>query len=238
MVIFAEGQAKAQEIEVRAVARLRKLETRRQENIENITKKAFEALPPPEQVSEQPVDEDWTSRFFQECQDIGDERMQQIWAHILTREVAHPGNFSPRTLSVVRDLTRSDAELFTKLCGLVWIIDKMHIPVVLDVEAPYVVAARLRFDLLMHLGAIGLIEVNTSGSFRLNKKSPKVDVNYMGTVHKLRSADGTERRLNIGSVVLTAAGSQLASIVDVERSAEYEKATLDQWKAHGWEEEA
>lgn len=118
-VILAEGRTEVQEIEARAVERLRKRETRRQQNIESITVKALKALPPPEQISDTPVSEDWTSRFFEECQDISDEQMQQIWARIMAGEVARPGSFAPKTLSVVRDLTKDDATLFANLCQFV-----------------------------------------------------------------------------------------------------------------------
>src|SRR4051812_11824409 len=76
-LILAEGRAREMELEARAVARLRKREGRRQQNIESITLKAVEALPPPEEILKEPVSEDWTSRFFEECQDISDEQMQQ-----------------------------------------------------------------------------------------------------------------------------------------------------------------
>jgi hypothetical protein len=100
-LIIAEGRAHVQEIEVRAVERLRKRETRRQQNIERITLKAVAALPPAEQISEQPVNSDWTTRFFEECHDISDEQMQEIWAKIMAGEVARPGSFGPRTLTIV-----------------------------------------------------------------------------------------------------------------------------------------
>jgi Protein of unknown function (DUF2806) len=117
-VIRAKGRAEVQEIEARTVERLRKREVRRQQNIESITLKAVDELPPPEQISDEKVSEDWTTRFFEECQDISDEQMQRIWSRMMAGEVTRPGSFSPRTLSVVRDLTKSDANLFTKLCRL------------------------------------------------------------------------------------------------------------------------
>src|SRR5215831_18288987 len=166
MVIFAEGRAKVQGVEARAVARLRKREVRRQENIESITKKAFDALPPPVQVSEQPVNQDWTSRFFQECQDISDEQMQQIWARILTGEVARPGSFSPRTLSVVRDLTKIDADWFAKLCEFTWFIPGTGlVPCIYDYNASQLVEAKLNFGVLTHLTSIGLIEFNAGAIY-------------------------------------------------------------------------
>jgi hypothetical protein len=60
----AEADARAKGLESRALVRLKKRETRRQNNIEQITEKAMLQLPPPEQVSDERVSEDWTSRFL------------------------------------------------------------------------------------------------------------------------------------------------------------------------------
>src|ERR1700686_1948211 len=50
-VILAQGRATVQGIQARADARVQKKEVRRQRNLESITLKALEALPPPEQIS-------------------------------------------------------------------------------------------------------------------------------------------------------------------------------------------
>jgi len=112
-VILARGRADVQDIETRMIERLRKRESRRQHNIENISLKAVKALPSPDQISGEPVNEDWTTRFFEECADIGDEEMQQLWARILAGEVGQPGSFSPRTLSIVRNLTKPEAQMLS-----------------------------------------------------------------------------------------------------------------------------
>jgi hypothetical protein len=91
-VILAKGRADATEIEARAAERVSKQELRRQRNLESITKKAFEALPSSDQLSDSPVDQDWIARFFKECEDISDEQMQQIWGRILAGQVARPGS--------------------------------------------------------------------------------------------------------------------------------------------------
>jgi hypothetical protein len=122
-IITARAEAEIADIQERARHRLVNRELRRQSHIEQIAVKAVAALPPPDQVSEKPVSEDWVTRFFEECQDISDEQMQEIWAKILAGEVARPGSFEPRTLSVVRDLTRCDAALFDKVCSTVWTFD-------------------------------------------------------------------------------------------------------------------
>lgn len=236
-VIQAEGRAQVQELEARAIERLRKREGRRQQNIESITVKAYKALPPPEQISEEPVSEDWTSRFFEECQDISDEQMQQIWARIMAGEVARPGSFSPRTLSIVRDLTKHDAALFTKLCQFVWLITSVgYVPVISNSDDPKLNEAGLDFSLLTHLTSIGLIEFNSASEFGIKDNLKDIDVTYFGKTHHLKSEGGTDRRFEIGRVIFTAVGFELLKIVEAEGKDEFKKLALDNWSKQGWKE--
>jgi hypothetical protein len=238
-VILAAGRADVQEIETRAVERLRKRETRRQRNIEAITLKAVKALPSPDQISDSPVSEDWTSRFFEECQDIGDEQMQQLWARLLAGEVARPGSFSPRTLSVVRDLTKGDADLFTKLCGFAWWIPGWSgfQPVIKNVNAPPVRAAGLYFPELTHLTTIGLVELNTSSEYGLRDPIAEIAPTYRDTAHRLKSQGGEGRRFDFGHLVFTVAGAELFRISGAQGSDEIRNATLEAWSQEGWMED-
>jgi hypothetical protein len=82
---------------------------------------------------------------------------------MMAGEVTRPGSFSPRTLSVVRDLTKSDANLFTKLCRFAWFIPgAAFVPVVHDVEMPLFETQGLNFSKLVHLTSVGLIEFNNN----------------------------------------------------------------------------
>jgi Protein of unknown function (DUF2806) len=236
-VILAEGHAQAQEIEVRAVERLRKRETRRQQNMESITLKAIDALPPPEQISAEQVSEDWTSRFFEECQDISDEQMQQIWARILAGEVARPGSFAPKTLSVVRDLTKSDADLFVEVCKFVWVIPGAgYVPFIFKIDAPLLQRAGIGFAQLTHLTSIGLVEFNHVTSFGLNKPLKEISVSYCGRIHLLRSDGNAERHFSFGPSLLTRVGGELLGVSGAEGSEEIRGAALESWKAQGWSE--
>ncbi|HEV2955381.1 MAG TPA: DUF2806 domain-containing protein [Xanthobacteraceae bacterium] len=232
-VILAEGRAQVQEIEARAVERLRRREGRRQRNIEAITTKALAALPPPGQISEQPVSEDWTSRFFEECQDISDEQMQLIWARLMAGEVARPGSFSPRTLGVVRDLTKEDANLFSKVCEFAWSVPTLGtVPVIHTIEAPN--AIEVQYGELMHLAFMGLIELNSVGTFCTIKPTREISPSYFGKVHQLMFGDGTEQILDVGHVVFTVAGSELEKISGAIGSAEYQRVALEGWFEAGW----
>jgi hypothetical protein len=145
VVARAEALVTAGDIESRALARLRKRETRRQNNIEQIAEKAVLALPSPDKVSDEQVSEDWTTRFFEECQDISDEQMQQVWGRILAGEVARPRSFSPRTLSIVRDMRRADATRFPALCDLAWGVRVLgEVPLIADLERSYLYRFHIR----------------------------------------------------------------------------------------------
>lgn len=58
------------------------------------------------------VDNDWLKRFFGITEDISDEKMQDLWAHILAGEAKKPKSFSMRTLDSLRLLSSEEAKLF------------------------------------------------------------------------------------------------------------------------------
>lgn len=234
-VILAEGRDKVHEIEMRAVERLRKRETRRQRNIEAITLQALKALPPPEQISDKPVSEDWTSRFFEECQDISDDQMQQLWARIMAGEVARPGSFAPRTLSVVHDLTKDDANLFAKLCAFTWYIPgAAFVPVIETIQAPEVQKAGLDFVGLTHLAALGLIEFDAVAGYKLRDPMAEIKVAYCGAPHTLKSADGQNRKFGLGHVMFSAVGEELFPMSQAQGTDEIRNEALEAWKRPGW----
>jgi hypothetical protein len=213
-VILAKGRAEAQDIEARAAERVRKRENRRQTNLESITKQAFAALPPPEQLSDESVNQDWTSRFFKECEDVSDEQMQQIWARILAGEVARPGSFAPRTLSVTRDLTKQDADLFTTLCQFGWVIPGVgFVPVIHNIDAPEVAAAKMSFAALTHLTSIGLVELTPLTSYGIATPITEIAPSYCGKAYQLKSDGAQKRRFDFGHVILTASGAELARAI-------------------------
>jgi hypothetical protein len=239
MVIRAEGRARVRGIEARTVARVQNQEVRRQENIESIVRKAVDELPPPDQVSEQPVEPDWVSRFFRECQDVSDKQMQLIWARILAGEVGRPGTFSPGTLSVVRDLTKSDADHFAKLCGFTWIIPALgpaYVPVIHNANAQYAGEVGINFGILTHLTSVGLVEFSGVGTFSTEGAVTEVAPSYCGRVHQLKSDGGVERVFPFGHVMFTVVGLELFPIANAEGSERIETAALDAWSAQGWKE--
>ncbi|MFL1895116.1 DUF2806 domain-containing protein [Aquimarina sp. 2-A2] len=101
----------------RAENRIQYQEQKRQQNIENVTQIAIEQLENEKEVSDEKVNEDWSTRFFNYAQDVSDEEMQGLWGRILAGEVKNPKSYSLRALDLIRNLSKNEAEVFTKIAN-------------------------------------------------------------------------------------------------------------------------
>ena len=89
-------------------------ESRKMNNVKSVVEKATSHFMEGEKVSNEPVNTDWTNRFFSIVEDISDETLQDVWGRILAGEVKQPNSFSLRTLDLLRNVTKEEAELFVK----------------------------------------------------------------------------------------------------------------------------
>ena len=109
-----EGGAVAVAITPKSIAaRLEFQEAKRQRNIVAAVRQAADELGE-EEVPDSEPDHDWIARFFEYVQDVSDENVRRIWAGILAGEVRRQGGVSLRTLSILRNLSREEAELFAE----------------------------------------------------------------------------------------------------------------------------
>jgi Protein of unknown function (DUF2806) len=99
----------------RSMNRLHFQEENRQDNLDNITSLAVNYLFDQQEIPEERPDKDWTTRFFNHAQDVSSEEMQDIWARILAGEVKQPGSYSLRTLEFLKNMSKSEAEIFSRV---------------------------------------------------------------------------------------------------------------------------
>jgi len=71
------------------------------------------------EVSDEPVDEDWSTRFFNNVQDINDEEMKKLWSKILAWEIKTPWKYSLRTLEILKNINKKEAETFIDISKFV-----------------------------------------------------------------------------------------------------------------------
>lgn len=104
-------------LEVRTQERVVFQEAKKQLNIENVVAFATEELKNEGFVTNDPLDEDWITRFFRISEDVSSEEMQALWGKILAGEIKQPKSYSLRTLDLIRNLTKSDAAIFMKVAN-------------------------------------------------------------------------------------------------------------------------
>ncbi len=88
-------------------------EKKRQANIASIVQDAAAELDGKEVRDHEP-DPDWTARYFNDIQDTSSKELQKIWSKILSGEIESSGRTSLKTLSILKDMTQKQAEMFAE----------------------------------------------------------------------------------------------------------------------------
>lgn len=70
---------------------------------------------PEEDIADESVDPDWFTRWRREACTVGNPEMQQLWARILAEEIKSPHAISLRTLDILKNITKAEAEIFCKV---------------------------------------------------------------------------------------------------------------------------
>lgn len=99
-------------------------EVKKQENIESVVDSAYQLLEQEKTVSNEPVDNGWMIRFMNSVGDISNKELQELWGKILAEEIKRPASVSLRTLNVLSNLSKNDAELFMKYCSFILLDDE------------------------------------------------------------------------------------------------------------------
>lgn len=126
---------------------------REQNNIERVVGKAYQELTAVPEVTSDPVDEDWTTRFFNTVKDISSDDMQRIWGQILAGEIVKPGSYSLKTLDVIRNLNAHYASIFQKISPFVIKMGDMHF---IPSESSIMEKYQIKYGDILVLDDIGL----------------------------------------------------------------------------------
>lgn len=218
------------EIEIRAIHRYFEEETKKQGNMENIIYKATLALNETSDPSK--LDDDWLTNFFDKCRIVSDDKMQSLWAKILSGESNNPGKFSKRTVAFVATLDKDDADIFTKLCSFGWMIGNTFKPLIFDEQEDIYNRQGINFNGLNHLHSIGLINFGPLAGFRNIGLPKQYQVFYDRQLLTLDFGKDSNNTLDIGRVMLTKTGQELASICDRKTVDGFLDYVKDKWKSY------
>ena len=227
--IEAHSEIEVADLRQRAAQRRIEEDTRHQKNIEDITAKAVPHLN--EEAKPDAMEDDWVANFFDKSRIVSDSEMQSLWARVLAGEANAPGTYSKRTVNLLSDLDKSDAELFTKLCGFGWRFRDV-VPLVFDEHAEIYNRHGINFNNLNHLESIGLVQFDGIAGFERRNFPKRFIVYYYGGPLILEMPKDADNALDIGKTLLTKIGQELAPICGSKPVDGFYEYVKDQWKQY------
>jgi hypothetical protein len=220
------------QIEERILSRIVHQELKRQINIEEITQYAANQLKNEETVSNEKLDEDRVSRFFGITQDISSKELKMLSGRVLAGEVQRPKSYSLRTLELLKNLTKEDAEIFTRIGQFSLTSgDKFFIPKFgknyLEEELG------ITFLDLLKLHELGLLSP-TDLQYSLTPAKEDSNITFTNgkkliLVHRTK---GTPEQA-IAAIVYTTIGIELLSLLVVESNVGYLEKFARHWLREG-----
>jgi hypothetical protein len=210
-------------------------EAKKQDNIETITSKALPEVG--EQARPEQVEDDWITNFFDKCRLISDDEMQNLWAKILGGEANSPGKFSKRTVDLLASLDKSDATLFSKLCGFGFFIIGQVCPLIYNTDHQIYTDHGVDFPALSHLESLGLIHFNALAGYVQRGFNQKGFMHYFGDKVWIEFPKPSDNDFQLGRVVLTKAGQQLALICGAQPVANFVDYVREKWRDFGYKTE-
>ena len=228
-LIEAQSEIEITDLHRRAARRFFEEEAQRQKNMEDVTAKALPQLK--EDANPGAIEDDWFVNFFDKSRIVSDHEMQDLWSRVLAGEANVPGTYSKRTVNSLSDLDKAEADLFTKLCGFVWIIPYLA-PLVFDEKAEIYNNHGINFENLLHLDSIGLIQFNEVGNLVIFNLPKRFAAEYYGRVLTLEMPKDADNELGIGKVTLTRIGKELKPICGSKPVEGFWEYVKDQWKEY------
>ena len=225
--IRAESQIQITDLHWRAVHRFLEEEAKKQANIEDITRQALPLLE--EKSSPEKVEDDWIASFFDKCRNVSDADMQRLWAKVLAGEANRPGTFSRKTVNLITDLDRRDAEYFATLCRFVWLIGMMPVPLIFDTEAAFYQKNGINFNLLSRLGSLGLIFFDNFLGYQVRELPKRPAVSYHDRLLGLTLPNDAHNELQTGKVLFTQAGKELVPLCDSKPIEGFFEFVYEKW---------
>lgn len=201
--------------------RLIKKEKRRQKNIENVVSTAGKILEAEKDVSKEPVNPDWTIRFFDIVQDVSDNEMQLLWGQILAGEIKQPQSYSLRTLETLRNMTKEEAELFQKIAQFVLVQGESFLFTADDVMEKFGV----NYSNIAKLIEVGLIqpgEFVTRNYSSNNIKDVKYGIIY-GNIVIIIEQKANSPKISVPIKLLTTSGKELVKLINIHPNIDYIK---------------
>ena len=163
--------------------------------------------------------DEWVENFVDHVEKVSDEETQRLWAAVLSGEVNQPGTYSKRTMSILSDMSKSDAEAFKGFCSMCCGgrsistgIEYWTQPyIILDDDGGGYNDHELAYADIARLDSLGLVLKDSNTRFQAGSQ-PIFCIS--GTPYIAAPMDGEAKLLTVGNCILTPFGNELSRLCD------------------------
>ncbi|HGM5038618.1 TPA: DUF2806 domain-containing protein [Stenotrophomonas maltophilia] len=189
-------------------------------------------------VPDKEPDSDWLDRWRESAAAVSAEKMQELWAQVLAREVRSPGSLSLRALDLLRNLDSGDAQLIERLASVALHKSFVYHPPQRQGDTSPGMSDRDALD-LQELGFLGGVEAQ---GLTVTWDSAATTQFLLGVTcgdHGLAiRGPNAEAKITLQGYKVTAVGRQILQLVEaVEVDAPYLEAVAAHIKGQGFDVE-
>lgn len=209
IIARAEAQQEALAVLGRAEKRFALEQYTKQINLENIIVRSREDLRGKE-VSDEPVEKDWTMRFLDIAQNVSREELQEVLAKILSGEIQRPGSFSYQTLEVIRCLSARNLEMFQRFVALSTEAGMIKV----DSTGEFLEKFGLSFGMYLELGSLGIFNQSSTIGYNVKLSSGEtLSLQFGKELLILKNNSEATKTFDQGLYVFSVAGREIAGLM-------------------------
>lgn len=161
---------------------------------------------------------DWFIRYYEASGNISDKEMQILWAKILAGEIEKPSSYSLRTLDVLRNMSKEEAECFVKICNASIKIESKKY--VIPADQDYLSKNGIDYSDILMLEEIGLINSGSGIHINDDLESNTEYKLYMYGSLIVKAIASEKRKFSLRVYPFTNVGNELATLIDRESNEE------------------
>ncbi|GCD13077.1 DUF2806 domain-containing protein [Clostridium tagluense] len=216
-ILYSKGDIEidttsGQELAIRTQTRLQLQELQKQQNIESVISHAYEELGTEETVSSEPVDTDWATRLFSIAGEVSNEDLQLLWGKVLSGEVKQPGSYSLRTLDRLRNLSKEEAELFSRIANCVFQYGSTFF---VHTDKEILKSENIFYADILTLDGAGLVTTDyLTITIPVTQNTERNIIKFGSKLLFLKRNNEQVKEIKVSCYALTQAGVEIYSIID------------------------
>ncbi|MBO9728408.1 MAG: DUF2806 domain-containing protein [Chitinophaga sp.] len=196
-------------------------QAKKQLNIESVTSIAADELKEEGEINNVEIDTEWINRYFNIVEDISSEELQILWGKILAGEIKRPQSFSLRTLELIKNLSKEEAELITRVGNFALGIAGSS-TIFRGSENNYLKKYGISYFDVVLLVQIGIIQPGETTAFQYQKIEEKeTSAILYGNLALVLEREAGDTGKSLPIYLYTKAGNEINKLLEIKPNLEY-----------------